>query len=93
MGSVAASGGYYILAPADTILALPTTVTGSIGVFAMLPNMKPFFNNKLGITVDVAKTNRHADIGTPFRALTADEKMILQSMVEDTYNSFVNRVS
>ncbi len=93
MGDVAASGGYYILAPADTILAQPNTVTGSIGVFAMLPNMQPFMNKKLGITVDIAKTNPHADIGTPFRPLTADEKTILQSMVKDTYDSFVSRVS
>ena len=93
MGDVAASGGYYILSPADSILAQPTTVTGSIGVFAMLPNLQGFMNNKLGITVDVAKTNPHADMGTPFRPLTGDEKKVMQAMVDDTYNSFVAKVS
>lgn len=93
MGDLAASGGYYILAPADTILAQPSTITGSIGVWALLPNLQPFMNKKLGITVDVAKTNPYADFGTPFRALTADEKTILQSLVEDTYDSFVEKVS
>jgi protease-4 len=93
MGSVAASAAYNIIAPADTILALPNSITGSIGVFAMIPNLQPFMNKKLGITVDVAKTNKHADIGTPFRALTADEKTILRSMVRDTYESFVGHVS
>lgn len=93
MGDVAASGGYCILAPADTILAHPNTVTGSIGVFVMFPNMKLFFNKKLGITIDVAKTNSHADAGSPFRPLTADEKSIFQSMIENTYDSFVERVS
>jgi protease-4 len=93
MGDVAASGGYYILAPADTILAQPTTVTGSIGVFAMLPNIQSFMNKKLGITIDVAKTNPHADIGTPFRSLTAEERTVMQGMVDDTYDSFVEKVS
>jgi protease-4 len=93
MGDVAASGGYYILAPAETVFAHPNTVTGSIGVFAMLPNMQPFMNKKLGITFDVAKTNPHADIGNPFRPLSAEEKLIFQSIVEDTYSDFVQRVS
>jgi len=93
MGDVAASGGYNILAPADTILALPSTITGSIGVFALLPNIESFMNKKLGITVDVAKTNPYADMATPFRPLTADERTIFQSMVEETYESFVGKVS
>ncbi len=93
MGDVAASGAYYILAPADTILAQPNTITGSIGVFAILPNLKPFMNNKLGLTVDVAKTNPMADIGSPFRPMTAEEKSIIKLMIEDTYNDFVEEVS
>ena len=93
IGDVAASGGYLILAPADTVLASPNSITGSIGVYAMFPNVKPFFNNKLGITVDVAKTNRHADIFTPFRPMSADEKDIINSMLERTYNSFLSSVS
>ena len=74
---VAASGGYYIAAPADTILAHPNTITGSIGVFAMLPNAQGFFNKKLGITIDVAKTNKHADLGSIFRPLSGEEKEII----------------
>ncbi len=93
MGDVAASAAYYILAPADTILAQPNTITGSIGVFAVLPNLKSLMNKKLGLTVDVAKTNPMADIGSPFRPLTEDEKSILMSMVEDTYDNFVEVVS
>ncbi len=93
MGDVAASGGYYILAPADTIFAHPTTVTGSIGVWSMLPNMQSFMNKKLGITVDVAKTNPHADIGTPFRALTPEEKSVLQEAVDEVYDTFLDKVS
>ncbi|KPL12395.1 MAG: hypothetical protein AMS26_18060 [Bacteroides sp. SM23_62] len=93
IGDVAASGGYFILAPADTVLASPNSITGSIGVFAMFPNIQPFFNKKLGITIDVAKTNKHADVGTPFRPLSADEKDILYTMVERTYDSFVTGVS
>ncbi len=93
MGDMAASGGYYILTPADTILASPTSVTGSIGVFLMLPNTKSFLNKKLGINVDVAKTNKHADMGSIFRPLSEDEKEYLRYGVERVYESFVSRVS
>jgi protease-4 len=93
IGDVAASGGYLILAPADTVLASPNSITGSIGVFAMLPNAQAFFNNKLGINIDVAKTNQHADLGTPFRPLSADEKDIILNMVDRTYDSFLTSVS
>jgi protease-4 len=93
IGDVAASGGYMILSPADTILAGPNSITGSIGVFALLPNAQAFFNNKLGINIDVAKTNQHADLGTPFRPLSADEKDIIYSMIERTYESFLSCVS
>jgi len=93
IGDVAASGGYLILAPADTVLASPNSITGSIGVFAMLPNAQSFFNNKLGINIDVAKTNKHADLGTPFRPLSAEEKDILYHMVDRTYNTFLSVVS
>lgn len=93
MGDVAASGGYYILAPADTILAQPNTITGSIGVFAMLPNLQSLMNKKLGITVDVAKTNAYADMGTPFRALTPDERKVFEAIVEEVYERSVRRIS
>ena len=98
MGSVAASGGYYISVPADTIVADATTITGSIGVFAIIFNAKTFFNNKLGITDDIVKSNKHSDLGSlergfNFRALTGEEKGILQVEVENTYNTFLTRVS
>jgi protease-4 len=93
VGDVAASGAYYIIAPADTIFAHPNSITGSIGVWAVLPNLKSFMNKKLGLTVDVAKTNPMADIGSPFRPLSPDEKMIIRGMVEDTYDSFLETVS
>lgn len=93
MGDVAASGGYYVLAAADTIVASPNTITGSIGVFGLYLNMKKFMNEKLGMTVDVAKTNPSADLGSPFRALTASERVIAQQMVDEIYTSFVGKVS
>ena len=93
MGDVAASGGYYILAPADTIIANPVTITGSIGVFAVLPNAQKFFNNKLGINMDVAKTNPYADIGNPFRPLEDEETGLMRFSVEKIYDTFVSHVS
>ena len=93
IGDVAASGGYMILSPADTVMAGPNSITGSIGVFALLPNAQPFFNNKLGINIDVAKTNRYADLGSPFRPLSVDEKDIIYNMVDQTYDSFLSCVS
>lgn len=93
MGDVAASGGYYIACQADTIVANPTTITGSIGVFGVLMNAKEMMNNKLGITIDTVKTNKHADIGTIFRPLTRIERQIIQNSVENVYNTFISRVS
>ncbi len=93
MGDVAASGGYYIACQADTIVANPTTITGSIGVFGVLMNAKEMMNNKLGITIDTVKTNKHADIGTIFRPLTKIERQIIQNSVENVYNTFISRVS
>ncbi len=93
MGDYAASGGYYISCAADSIFAEPNTITGSIGVFAIIPNMKGFFNNKLGITFDNVKTGKYADLGDISRPLTAAEKMILQREVDRTYADFTKRVS
>lgn len=93
MGDVAASGGYYIAAPATKILASPQTITGSIGVFGLLLDASGFMNEKLGITVDVAKTNEFADIGTVYRKLTGAEREILQEGVEDVYEAFTQRVA
>lgn len=93
MGNVAASGGYYISCAADTIVAEPNTITGSIGVFGVLFNAQGFMNNKLGITFDTVKTNMHADIGSINRPLTASEKDIIQKSVEHVYDVFITRVA
>ncbi|UYQ91040.1 signal peptide peptidase SppA [Chitinophaga horti] len=92
MGDYAASGGYYIACMADTIFAQPNTLTGSIGVFAVLPNMQGFFNNKLGITFDGVKTAQYADLGSASRPLTEMEQRILQTSVDTIYESFKGRV-
>lgn len=93
MGDVAASGGYYIAAPADVIVANPTTITGSIGVIGIIPNVKEGMNKKLGITVDVAKTNKYSDLMTIFRPLSAEEKAIIQMGIEEVYKTFIGHVS
>lgn len=93
MGDVAASGGYYIAAYADTIIAEPNTITGSIGVFGLLPDMGGFFNDKIGITFDTVKIGKHSDFGTITRALTAEEMSILQVGVDTVYLKFKRRVA
>ncbi|MHB1178887.1 MAG: signal peptide peptidase SppA [Daejeonella sp.] len=93
MGDVAASGGYYIACAADSIFAQPNTITGSIGVFGIVPNMQKFFNDKLGITFDGVKTGRFADLGNVSRPLTGAEKMILQQEVNKTYSTFTKKVA
>lgn len=93
MGDVAASGGYYIACAADSIFAQPNTITGSIGVFGIIPNMQNFFNNKLGITFDEVKTAEHADLGTVTRPLTDGERLIIQNEVNRIYGTFTKRVA
>jgi protease IV len=93
MGNVAASGGYYIAAPATKIFAEPTTVTGSIGVFGIIPNLEGFFKNKIGITFDGEKTHKYADMMTTSRALTAEERLLIQGYIDDFYNGFIERVA
>jgi protease-4 len=93
MGDVAASGGYYISCAADSIFAEPNTITGSIGIFAVLPNMQKFFNDKLGVTFDGVKTGKYADLGNVSRPLTADEKAILQTQVNRGYDEFTKAVA
>ena len=92
MGDYAASGGYYIACAADSIVANPTTLTGSIGVFGMIPNMKNFYKNKLGITFDTVNTAKYADMGIN-RALTDYERKKIQESVEGIYDSFITHVS
>jgi protease-4 len=93
MGDVAASGGYYIVAPADTIVAGPNTITGSIGVFGLLINAGEFLEDRLGITTDVENTNAHSDFGSIYRPLALPERLALQKMIDETYTAFVNHVS
>ncbi|HNY08921.1 MAG TPA: signal peptide peptidase SppA [Tenuifilaceae bacterium] len=93
MGDVAASGGYYIASPATTILASPTTITGSIGVFGLFFNLQKTLDKKLGINVDVVKTNAHSDFFSMFRPMTAEEKAVGQRFVEQTYQTFIGHVS
>lgn len=93
MGEVAASGGYYISAPADTIVAQPNTITGSIGIFGLMFNAQELLNEHLGITVDVVKTGELSDFMNPTREMTEVERNIIQSTVEDGYETFISRVS
>lgn len=93
MSNYAASGGYYISAPADHIVANRTTLTGSIGVFGLIVSGQGVLEDKFGVTVDVAKTNPHADMGTLFRPLTSSEMAFMQRSVEDVYKTFVGHVS
>jgi protease IV len=93
MGDMAASGGYYIACAADSIYAQPNTVTGSIGIFAVLPNMQKLFNDKLGVTFDNVKTGKYADMGSVERPLTPEERAILQAQVNRGYYDFTKAVA
>jgi len=91
-GDVAASGGYYIACAADKIIASPTSITGSIGVFGMIPNMNEFYKSNFGITFDTVKTNDYADMGIN-RKLSSFEKQKIQQGIKDVYQTFISRVS
>ncbi len=93
MSDVAASGGYYIAAPADTILAQPNTITGSIGIFGIWFNAKGLLNNKLGITTDVVKTGEFSDFPSATRDMRPEEAAIFQRLVEEGYETFLSRVT
>ncbi|MEB2782914.1 signal peptide peptidase SppA [Algoriphagus sp. C2-6-M1] len=93
MGEVAASGGYYISAPADTIVAQPNTITGSIGIFGLMFNAQELLNDHLGITIDVVKTGELSDFMNVTRPMTDVERSIIQNTVEDGYETFIARVS
>ena len=93
MGDVAASGGYYMACAADSIFAQPNTITGSIGIFAILPNMQNFFNQKLGVTFDGVKTGQFADLGDVSRPLNPAERAILQDQINRGYLDFTNAVA
>jgi len=92
-GDVAASGGYYIGCAADSIFVQPNTITGSIGVFGIIPNFQNLLTNKLGITFDGVKTGQYADIMSVNRPLTPGERLIIQTDVNHVYDSFITRVA
>lgn len=93
MGDYAASGGYYISCAADSIVAEPTTITGSIGVFGLMFNAQKMFNNKLGITFDTVKTGRFADMGSMTRPMREDERAMIENEIEKVYDVFITHVS
>jgi protease-4 len=92
MGTVAASGGYYIATAADRIFVEPTTITGSIGVFGLFPNVQKLFSN-FGITWDSVATTPYSDLLTPFREKSPEEMAVIQKYIDEFYQQFLERVS
>ncbi|MCX2574843.1 signal peptide peptidase SppA [Pedobacter sandarakinus] len=92
-GDVAASGGYYIGCAADSIFVQPNTITGSIGVFGIIPNFQNLMTNKLGITFDGVKTGKYADIMATNRPMTPGERFIIQNELNRIYDGFITRVA
>lgn len=93
MGNYAASGGYYISAPATKIYASPVTITGSIGVFGLLPNAAKLLEQKLGISTETVNTNKYSDFPSVFRPMSSYEKETMQLGIEKVYTDFVAKVS
>lgn len=93
MGGYAASGGYYMSVPANWIVAEPTTITGSIGIFGMFPDFSGLASEKLGIKFDEVKTNKNGTFLSPMRSLTPDEMRMLQVYIDRGYNTFKDRVA
>lgn len=92
MGSVAASGGYYIASPASRIIANPGTLTGSIGVIMEIPNIEGLLN-KVGVKTEVIKSGRHKDIASAFRTMGKEERLILQDVLDDVHDQFIKAVA
>ena len=92
MGSLAASGGYYISASANRIVANPGTTTGSIGVIMQMPNVKGFMD-KLGIKSEVITSGKYKDIASPFRGIGKEERQILQSVMDDVHDQFIHAIA
>jgi protease-4 len=92
MGSVAASGGYYISAPATMIIANPGTITGSIGVIMEVPNFKGLFD-KIGVRSEVIKSGRHKDMASVFRGIGPEERKIVQGVMDDVHDQFIQAVA
>ncbi len=92
-GDVAASGGYYISCPADKIVAQPNTITGSIGIFGIIPNFGELMKDKIGITTDVVKTNKNSDLLSLTRPMTEYERELMQQNIEEGYDIFISHVA
>jgi len=92
MTDVAASGGYYISSAADRIYADPGTLTGSIGVIFSFFNAQELLNQKLGIKSTVIKSGKFKDIASPYRTMSPDEKVLLQNIINSTYEQFINAI-
>ena len=93
MGNYAASGGYYIACPGTKIYANPTTISGSIGVFGLLPNAGKMLEQKIGINIETVKTNENSDFPSIYRPMSAYEKEVVQKSIEKTYSDFVSKVA
>ncbi len=93
MGDVAASGGYYIACQADSIFAEPGTITGSIGVFGLIPILQKTMKENVGITVDTVKTGRHSAFGSPLLDFSPEESQMIQARIEATYEDFLGKVA
>lgn len=93
MGGMAASGGYYISCGANKIYAEPATLTGSIGIFGMIPDISELVTQKVGLKFDAVKTNALSDMGTMSRPMNAEESRLMQAMVERGYETFTGRVA
>jgi len=93
MGNYAASGGYYISAPATKVFANPTTITGSIGVFGLIPNAGKLLNQKLGISTETVNTNENSDFPSIYRPMEIYEREVMQKSIEKVYSDFVSKVS
>jgi protease-4 len=91
LGSLAASGGYYVALGADEIIAAPGTITGSIGVIMTFPNTEELFE-KVGLRMEVVKSAEHKDLGSPFRSMNEGDRKILQSLIDDAYDQFTEAV-
>jgi protease IV len=93
MGNYAASGGYFISAPATKIYADPTTISGSIGVFGLIPNAEKLLEQKLGLTTEIVNTNKNSDFPSIFRPMNIYEKEAMQMSIEKVYSDFVSKVA
>lgn len=92
MGAVAASGGYYVSAPADRIIANPGTITGSIGVIMEIPNVEGLMK-KIGLKTIVIKSGRHKDLASAFREIDKEDRKILQNVIDDVYEQFIEDIA